>query len=291
MKLAWAFNPFDGNRKLERTGLALLKGLHRGASAVEIVYVAWPGEPQLSTAFEVPLEQRYSRYPTRLIKTAMRRLDLARVRVTVLSQRSSRLTACVRTLADHLARGGADLTLLASHARKGIPRLLLGSFAETLVHLAKTDLLVFNEGSRVARSPKTLLFAHDLSLADDRGLQAAITYARAWGCVLHVVHVPDPAYGFTFSGRAAEVEAYRRRIRKQVDRIGATVQRAGVDGSVVIHPRWHPVAERILQHRESVRADMLLVVAKSGRVAGLMGGSVTRKLLRSAPVPMLVIKR
>ena len=291
MKLAWAFNPFDENRKLQRTGLALLKGLRGAASAVEIVYVAWPGETQLSTAFEVPLDQRYSRYPTRLVETAMRRLAVARVRVTVLSQRSSGLTACVRTLADHLARGGADLTLVASHARKGIPRLVLGSFAETFVHLAKTDLLVFNEGSRVARSPKALLFAHDLSPAANRGLRSAITYARAWGCALHVVHVPEPAYGFTLSGRAGDVAAYRRRIQAQVGRIEATVRRAGVDGSVVVHPEWYPVADRILQHRESVRADMLLVVAKSGRFAGLMGGSVTRKLLRTAPVPVLVIKR
>lgn len=292
MKLAWAFNPFDDNRTLQRTGLALLKGLRGTAASVEVVYVASPAEPQLATAFEVPLAQRYGSHPTRLIEAALRRLGLMRARVTVLSQPSPRLTACVRTLADHLARGRTDLTLIASHARVGIPRMVLGSFAETVVHLAKTDLLVFNERSRVAKTPKALLFAHDLTPAADRGLRSAITYAKAWGCALHVVHVPDPAYGFTFSGRAAaEAEAYRRRIQQRVGRLEAMVRKAGLSGSAVVDPKWHPVADRILQSGGSVRADILVVAAKSGRLAGLMGGSVTRTLLRTAPVPVLVIKR
>lgn len=290
MKMAWAFNPFDDNHALQRHGRALAQALG-GMAGMEVVYVASPGEPRLATAFEVPIAQRYGAHPARLIEAALRRLRVPNARVTVLARRSPSLTGGVRALADHLSRRGTDLTLLASHARTGIPRLVLGSFAETLVHLAKTDLLVFNERSRVGRAPRALLLAHDLSAAGARGLGAAIRYATAWKCALHVVHVPAPAYGFTFRRRAGEVAAYRRGIQGRVDCIEAAVRRAGLEGSVVIDPRWHPVAGRILRRREAVGADLLLVAARSGRFAGLIGGSVTRALLRTAPVPVLVVKR
>jgi nucleotide-binding universal stress UspA family protein len=291
VKIAWAFNPFDDNRRLQRTALELLQRVRGAVEPIEIVYVASPGEIQLAVAFDVPVKQRYGRYPMRLIERAVHRLAIANARITVLRQSSASLTAGARTLAQHLVRRRFDLTLLASHARTGVRRLALGSFAETLVHLAKTDLLVFNEASRVARAQKVLLFAHDLSPAGDRGLRQSIRYAKAWGSVLHVVHVPMVGEDVAFGGRGGEVEVYRRRVRQQVARIEAAVQRAGLAGSAVIAQRAHPVAEQVLQRLASVGADLLLVVGKSGRFTGLLGGSVTRKLLRTAPVPVLVIKR
>lgn len=287
--IAWAFNPFDDNRKLQQRAVALLAAVRGRGVPLEVVYVASPAEGQLATAFEVPAAQRFSAHPARLIEARLRKLGVAGATVTVLPQRSPSLTAGVRVLAEHLARRKPELTLLASHARKGLPRLVLGSFAETLVHLSTTNLLVFNEHSRV-RAPQALLFAHDLSAAADRGLQTAIAYARRWGCALHVVHVPEPAYGYAFSGREAQVKAFRLRVQRRVAAIEARLTRAGLRGTVVIDPQWSPVAELILERLRGVRADMLVVVAKSGRLASLIGGSVVRQLLRSAPLPVLVLK-
>ena len=289
MRIAWAFNPFDDNRRLQKNAVALLDAVRGGDGPLEVVYVASPAEAQLATAFDVPAAERFSAHPKRLIEAALRELGVARATVTVLPQRSASLTAGVRALAAHLAQRKPALTLIASHARQGLPRLMLGSFAESFVHVSKTDLLVFNAHSRV-RAPQALLFAHDLSAAADQGLRAAIGYAKRWRCALHVIHVPDPAYGFTLSGREAQVEAFRRTVREQVAGVEATLKRAGLSGSVVIDPAWNPVAELILKRRQRVRADMLVVVAKTGRLASLVGGSVTRQLLRAAPLPVLVIK-
>ena len=288
--IAWAFNPFDDNRTLQQRAVALLAAVRGPGAALEVVYVASPAEGKLATAFEVPAAQRFSAHPTRLIETALRKLGVAGATVTVLPQRSPSLTAGVRALADHLARRKPELTILASHARKGLPRLVLGSFAETLVHASKTDLLVFNAHSRV-RAPKAPLFAHDLSAAADRGLRTAMAFARRWGCALHVIHVPDAAYGYAFSGREAQVKAFRLQVERRVAAIEARLKRAGLRGTVVVDPQWSPVSELILARLRAVRADMLVVVAKSGRLASLIGGSVVRQLLRSAPLPVLVLKR
>lgn len=291
MKLVWAFNPFDVNRKLRQVALATVKAIAGPRDPVEAVYVASPLEIDLATAFDVPIELRFTTYPKSLVEQALRKLGFARLRATVLTQNGLSLTSAVRALAAHAAREKADLTLVASHARKGVSRLFVGSFAETLVHLSKTDLLVFHETTRAAkRAPRNLLFAHDLSRDGDRGFEKALAYAKRWKCALHVIHVPEPAYGIHFDDQNARVESYRSGVRKKIQAIEARLKRSSVAGSVVVDMRWAPISELILSQAQRVHADVLLVFAKSGRLASLMGGSVTRQVLRASVAPVLVLK-
>ncbi|MBS1105303.1 MAG: putative universal stress protein [Deltaproteobacteria bacterium] len=291
MNLVWAFNPFDDNRKLQQKALVTAKALLGARDQLEAVYVASPNEIALSAAFDVPVELRFSEYPKGLVEKAVRKLGSKQVRATVLPQRELSLTASARLLAAHLVQSKAELALVASHARKGVSRLVLGSFAEALVHAAKTDLLVFHEASRVLKQePKILLFAHDLSEQGDRGFEKALRYAKKWKCALHVIHVPAPSYGLHFDDQDKRVEAYRKDVGAKIRRIEAALKRARVGGSVVIDAQWAPISELILARVEQVHADLLLVLAKSGRLAGFMGGSVTRQLLRASVAPVLVLK-
>jgi len=291
MNLVWAFNPFDENRKLQQKALMTAKALLSGRDELEAVYVASPGEIALGAAFDVPVELRFSEYPKTLVEKAVRKLGFERIRATVLPQRELSLTASARLLAAHLVRSKAEIALVASHARKGVSRLFLGSFAEALVHAARTDLLVFHEGSRaLKRQPRILLFAHDLTEQGDRGFEKALRYAKKWKCALHVIHVPAPSYGLHFDDQDKRIEAYRKEVGTKIHRIEAALKRARVDGTVVIDAKWAPISELILARAKRVRADLLLVLAKSGRLAGFMGGSVTRQLLRASVAPVLVLK-
>jgi len=291
VKFVWAFNPFDDNRKLQQAARATLAAIAGARDQVEAVYVASPVEIELATAFDVPMGIRFTSYPKGLVEHALRKLGCKQIPATVLTESSLSLTSAVRALAIHAAREKADITLVASHARKGVSRLFLGSFAETLVHLSKTDLLVFQQSTRAAkRGPKNLLFAHDLSRDGDRGFEKALAYAKRWKCALHVIHVPEPAYGIHFDDQDARVESYRRRVRKKIHGIESRLKRSRVEGSVVIDMRWAPISELILSQAQRVHADLLLVCAKSGRLAGFMGGSVTRQVLRASVAPVLVLK-
>jgi nucleotide-binding universal stress UspA family protein len=192
MKLLWAFNPFDANRKLERRAIALLRSTAATRDTIEAVYVASPLEVELATAFDVPIAERFSAYPKSLVEKGLAKLGMKRASATVLTQNSVSLTAAATAIANHAAKQKVEITVVASHARKGVPRLFLGSFAETLIHLSRTDLLVFHENSVVPeRAPRTLLFAHDLSDGGDRGFERALAHAKRWKSTLHVMHVPE----------------------------------------------------------------------------------------------------
>ena len=291
MNLVWAFNPFDDNRKLQQKVLVTANALRGARDELEAVYVASPNEIALGAAFDVAVELRFSEYPKTLVEKAVQKLGSKQIRATVLPQRELSLTASARMLAAYLVQRKTAITLVASHARKGVSRLFLGSFAEALVHAAKTDLLVLHEGSRaLKREPTSLLFAHDLSEQGDRGFEQALRYAKKWKCALHVVHVPAPSYGLHFDDQDKQVEAYRKDVARKIRRIEAALKRARVEGTVVIDAKWAPISELILARAKRVRADLLLVLAKSGRLAGFMGGSVTRQLLRASAAPVLVLK-
>ena len=289
MKYVWAFNPFDKNKKLDDKAVALVNSILSEKEKVEAVFVASRNYSELSVAFDIPEKDRFGRYPEQLMQKAMKKLRVRASKCTVLFEETFSLTNSVKQLASYLDRSKTSVAIVASRAKTGLSRLVMGSFAESLVHFSPVDLLIFNENSSVSKRPPH--FAHDYSKAADKGLNRAIEYAKAWGCLLHVIHIPDPAYGFTFSGQEAEVESYRKSVRKKLDRIEEKVKMSGVMGSVELDARWSPVAERILKRATAVSADFVLVVAKSGKLASLLGGSVTRQILRTSPVPVLVVKR
>ncbi len=291
MKLVWAFNPFDANRKLQQRAVAIVNALTGARDRLEAVYVASPMEVNLATSFDVPVAQRFSEYPKRLVELGLRKLRFDKVRATVLSVDTLSLSTAARAFAEHAAKEGADITLVASHARKGVPRLFIGSFAETLVHLSKTDLLVFQESTRVSkRTPKNLLYADDFSRDGDRGFERALAYAKRWNSALHVIHVPEPAYGIRFDDQDPRVETHRKQLSKKVAAVEARLKRSRIPGSVTIDARWAPIAETILAQAQRVRADLVLILAKSGPLASFMGGSVTRQVLRASAAPVLVLK-
>lgn len=287
MKIAWALNPFDENRKLQAKAVTLLKFLSPLSDEPEIIYVSSPAEVELALAFEIPKPKRFSDYPEMLLRKLVKKLGLKEAKITVLAQKDFSLTSSAQRLTKYLSRKNIKLILVATHARSGLPRFFMGSFAETFVHYSKSNMILFNENTSVRQKPKNLLFAHDLTPEADRALVQAIKYAHTWGAKLHVIHISNLSYNV----RTNEAELADYQIQQVVKKIEKKLKTAKIDGSVVISEEHiHPTHELILMRMKSIRAEMIIVVAKTGRFMSLLGGSVTRKLIRSSPVPVLVIK-
>jgi nucleotide-binding universal stress UspA family protein len=291
MRFAWAFNPFDNNPKLQNNALRLIKSVAKSSAAMEAVYVASPRELELATAFDVPENVRYSQHPKNIVQKLLKNIGLGKSKATVLKQGDLSLTSAAKKLSNYLSQAKVDLTLVATYARKGNKIFTLGSFAETLVHYSKTDLLVFSEHSKISSGrPKSILFAHDLSASGDKGLERAMAYAKEWKATLNVLHVPDPSYGFKVKDQDSSVVKYRELVQLQIGKIEAKMKKKNVKGSVSLETNWDPIADLIIKRAKKVSADMVMVTAKAGRLAAVVGGSVTRQMLRASHVPVLVAK-
>jgi len=184
MKYVWAFNPFDRNKKLDKKAVALMQAFPGASKSLEAVFVASPTYVALTAAFDVPEQDRFSRYPQQLMQKSVKKMGIKTRKCTVLVEKTVSLTRSVKMLASYLTRSKAEFVLVASRAKTGLSRLVMGSFAESRVHFSPVDLMIFNENSSVnKRPPQTLLFAHDYSKSADKGLDRAIDYSKAWGCM------------------------------------------------------------------------------------------------------------
>jgi nucleotide-binding universal stress UspA family protein len=142
---------------------------------------------------------------------------------------------------------------------------------------------------------KAILVPTDFSAAAERALTYARSLADAYGATLHLLHViEDPfAAGLHMGMVAAPPEGYFEHLDQQ--------SRARLDTlltdedkkkyAAVIATRMGYAPTEILDYVRDHGAIDLIVVATSGRgaVSRLLMGSVTDKILRTAPCPVLTV--
>lgn len=196
--------------------------------------------------------------------------------------------ADARDVADEIVRraAGADVVVVGTHARRGLPRLWLGSVAEKVVRTCPVPVLVVRPGAAAA-DPR-LLAAVDVRHEPEALIGAAGRWAARLGAVvdaLHVVALPDPSlveYGVAW---AAETEETIRRLQGRLEQLLATIP-AELRGTARV--------ERGLPGEAVARAaagHLLVVVGTHGRrgLSHVLLGSVAERILRAAPVSVLAV--
>jgi nucleotide-binding universal stress UspA family protein len=152
-----------------------------------------------------------------------------------------------------------------------------------------TATLATGEG-RAARGIQTILLASDLSAASAEAERLAFELAERMGAAVLLVSVIDPR-GLALPGGG---------VRQRVDQARATSEAAA--HAVVERGRSHGIAMRCLIWQgdpgesiveAAVAEDVDLIVVGShgrGRLDRLFIGSVSERVVRSAPVPVLVAR-
>ncbi len=179
---------------------------------------------------------------------------------------------------------------LASHARQGVGRLLLGTVAGQLVRAVPCPVLVVR-GTRPAPSEPDLanvVVPLDQSAFAEHALDVGRAALGGSDLRLHLLHVvePFPYPGIDAGGLVAAAEAQARRYLEDV----AGPLRA--DGrEVTTDVRIGRAADAIARFAEEQGAG-LVVMATHGRggFSRLMFGSVAERLLHESPVPLLLVR-
>lgn len=184
-----------------------------------------------------------------------------------------------------------DLIVMASHGRRGIRRMLLGSVAEEVVRLSDRPVLVI-------RNTETLLaekgFQRVLVPVDfSNNAEAALKYGRelaaTWNAELDVIHVLErPQYSdmqYPEPIKVADLRAYAE------DRMQALIQT--IDPGIKLRSTIVAgyTADEIIN--EADRLDGTLVVMPSHGLRGMermLLGSVTERVLRRAQSPVMVLR-
>ena len=139
---------------------------------------------------------------------------------------------------------------------------------------------------------RRILVPTDFSDCSQQALALAIEMARDWGADLTLIHTCEvPAYAYSeLSLAPADLLTPMAEVAQaKLDELVRTVreQCPGVRGVLKLGVPW----EQILNAAGEVAAD-LVVIATHGRrgVAHALVGSVTEKVVRYSPVPVLTVR-
>ncbi len=297
MRAIWLTDIFDSAllsspKTSSLPGVALRALGWSKADHTTLAYLAHHGEQHLYLAYDIPKNERFSKYPEKLLKKHATKLDTRSLRIKphLITEESPSLKSGVEKVLAFAKKDRADLIALQTHSRTGFKRLLLGSFAETMMLLSPISLLILNPDANVSRQTKRILFATDLDKSADIGIIKAAQFARHAGATLRLLHIALPSYSTKFKGQDPEVSKYRKHVDRRIQELVDLAESKGVECDAVIRDDVIPKTDLILKEAKASKAELVAVHSKSGPLRRLILGSVARHVVRAAKIPVLVIR-
>ena len=182
--------------------------------------------------------------------------------------------------------GEADLVVMATHGRKGMPRVLLGSVTEAVLHATPSPLLTIPPRAADADgSFRRVLCAVDFCPSSAGTLSHALAMVQVGSGELTVVNVVDPSIASRSPADAgADIEVSLERLHR---RIPDEVAHWCVLRNAV---RFGDTAAEVLKLAAEAGADLIVVGAHSRRPAvAAIVGSCADRIVREAPCPVLAV--
>ena len=176
----------------------------------------------------------------------------------------------------------ADLTVMATHGRRGLRHMLLGSMTEDVIQHARSPVLCLREPAPAAY--RRILVPTDLSLASRLAFPMAAFLARSFGAEVIGLHAAPPASVATLSGIP------ERRAPVPSEAALWDFFRSDFTAIPVTAHVYTDVAWDCIVRTAKVEGADLIVMATRGHdsVSDRVVGSTTERVLRHAPCPVLV---
>ena len=213
---------------------------------------------------------------------------------TVIHQSTSIPTGLIELAAIHQA----NLVVVGSSSSGLLGRVGLGSVTERLVHTAAVPVAIAPRGYSPGSLPVRRLTAAYGGEADVNGLVAAAAQlAMTWSVPLRVVSFavrPVRSFGGSIETSAEDlvVQQWSRRthddVVKQLNAVRARIPVPDVDVVVGSGHDWHEAVEAVPWHPGDV---LVLGSGAAGPAARVFLGSAASKILRHAPVPVMIMPR
>lgn len=293
MKAIWLVDVLDKDLKSPRAIANTLQGLGFGPTdQIWCTYLSQEIEGNLNFATDIAKSRSMRKLPSSLLKRHISNLDTQglSVRPSLISVNGVSLkSGADRVVIDAKAKN-VDLIALQTHGRKGFVRLVVGSFAETLIHRSPISLLILNPGTKTKKNVKRIVYATELEKAAEKSVVKIAEFAKRAGAELRLVHVPFPSYSVKFRGQDPQVEAYRKNVPKQMERLTKLASEEGVVTDYVIATPNKSIVEIIDAEAKNFRADLTAVKSKAGPLGTLFLGSVARSLVRQSSLPVLILR-
>jgi nucleotide-binding universal stress UspA family protein len=218
----------------------------------------------------------------------------------ILTQEESSLRRSVALLISAAENAKATMILSSTQARRGVSRLAIGSFCETLASHSSLPVAIVNPNSATVGSVDHVIWPTDLSESSKKRLPEVIELARAFGNKLVLFHkllVPYPSLiepGYLLAGAdIGTVESvflsHRQAQQNEMASWKATVTGAGVECEEIFTSGPIGVVESILEALVSRPTGLVVIPDQSGPLAAALLGHLSRSLARESARPVVIL--
>jgi nucleotide-binding universal stress UspA family protein len=201
-------------------------------------------------------------------------------------------TEVVDELIEYAEAVNTDMIVMTSHGRSGLRRLWLGSVADDLIQRAARPVIVVHPGEEPTTRVRHILVPLDGSALAESVLGPASELARATGARMTIAQVvPRDALGeaSAVSG-AGWVDASVAEATRYLEDTAKTLREEGLTVATHVTGGVSPVLA-INQMVDELDADFIAMATHGyGGLTRTVLGSVAEHLLRSASVPILVMR-
>ena len=196
------------------------------------------------------------------------------------------------TILAYAGQQGVDSIVMGTRGRRGLGRFVLGSVTEHVVREAEVPVFVVrdDEDVRIGYPPETILVPVDGSDHAARALEVGLALATEHGASVHLLSTVDAKPTGVDIGASPNVDEFAAYARTIVEEAEETATEAGVD-DVATLVSFGSAHREIPSYAAENDVD-LVVMGTHGRsgVDRFMIGSVTERVLRTAPAPVLTIR-
>ncbi len=197
--------------------------------------------------------------------------------------------AVPETITTYAAEFGIDLIAMPTRGRTGLQRLVLGSTTERVVRRATTPVLTLRPEDTAARyPPRNVLVPTDGSDCATAALEHAVTLVTAADATLHLLSVVDVTSLGADVYAEHQVETIEGHAKQAISEAAAYAEERSVE-SVVESIEFESAIHRGIRAYLDDHDVDLVVMGTHGRtgVDRYLLGSVTEKIVRTAPTPVL----
>ena len=201
----------------------------------------------------------------------------------------------------HAQHINADVIVISTHGRTGLSHLLMGSIAEKIVRLSLLPVLTVRPGGGIPSEGlhfHTVVLPTDFSRNSDAAIPIAAELAKRDNGKIVLVHSVEDAVYYTSAaaseGIGPDIEQWIGTITADAGaRLKQLAAKIAADYGVNVEPvvrRGRPF-EQLDQLAKEYNAD-LLVISTHGYtgISHLVFGSVSERVVRGAPCPVLSIR-
>ena len=288
MKVMWLYDIFNDDKTESTRMVSTLKSLGLNPSDLVLsTYVAHPNEDNFGISDSQTISDSKKLLNRKLSEN--KNQDLV-IKPSIVFEDSTSFTSIADAALAEAKKNHIDVIALQTHGKKGFKDFLLGSFAETIIHRSRISMMILSPVCKPAKKIKKILFATDLAKGTLEQVMQAARLAKKSGASLCLFHVPQPIYNHVSDDTASESAKYRKDVQRKLGLLLTAVRKLGVEAESFVDTKWQSAAELILKAAKNKQADLIMTHAKTGSLGNLFLGSTTSRLIRSADIPVYVLR-